>query len=461
MVHEIFDKIKGGARLKPKILVAGILDTKGEEIKYLAKQVAAAGGDPIILELSVGKEVGWADIGLSEILSVINKVPDELYKVDRHQASAYVTEAGIKYVDNLVKQDKVSGILACGGSMGASIATAIMQTIPIGIPKLMITTMTSGDVRPYVGTKDICMMYPIAEAGINRLTKRIFTNASAAIVGMASSPKIDTKDDKPMIGCMMFGVTTPCVLRASKSMESYGYDVMINHAIGSGGMSMEQLIDDGYIEGILDITTHEIADEMLGGVLSAGPDRLTAASRKGIPQVIAPGGLDLINFGPKNTIPENYMKQIQQKVLGRSLYEHNPNVTCVGVTPDEAYNIARSMAEKINKSTGPTTVCVPMRGWGACDTKKPNKELGWAGPDSGPTWLPDPDKPDWSLRSKRFIDGMKENLDFNKSNIELLIVDKHMNEPEFADLMSGILADMLNGKWEKGSRNNLSYVQSV
>jgi uncharacterized protein (UPF0261 family) len=447
--------------LKPKILVAGILDTKGEEIKYLAKQVAAAGGDPIILELSVGKEVGWADIGLSEILSVINKVPDELYKVDRHQASAYVTEAGIKYVNSLVKQDKVSGILACGGSMGASIATAIMQTIPIGIPKLMVTTMTSGDVRPYVGTKDICMMYPIAEAGINRLTKKIFTNAAAAIVGMANSPKIDTKNDKPMIGCMMFGVTTPCVLRASKFMETQGYDVMINHAIGSGGISMEQLIDDGYIEGILDITTHEIADEMLGGVLSAGPNRLTAASRKGIPQVIAPGGLDLINFGPKNTVPENYMKQIQQKVLGRSLYEHNPNVTCVGVTPDEAYNIARNMAEKINKSTGPTAVCVPMRGWGACDTRKPNKELGWAGPNSGPTWLPDPDKPDWSLRSKCFIDGMKENLDFNKSNIELLIVDKHMNEPEFADLMSDILADMLNGKWEKGSRNNLSYVQSV
>lgn len=442
-----------------KILVAGILDTKGEEIKYLARQVAAAGGVPTILELSVGQEVGWADISLSEILKGISKKPEDLYKLDRNQASALVTEAAIGFVNNLMDQREVDGIIACGGSMGASIGTAIMQSMPIGIPKLMVTTMTSGDVRPYVGTKDICMMYPIAEAGINTLTKRILTNAAGAIVGMASSPQVDTQNDKPMIGCMMFGVTTPCVLRASKFMEDLGYEVMVNHAIGSGGLSMEQLIDDGFIKGILDITTHEIADEMLGGVLSAGPDRLTAASRKGIPQVVAPGGLDLINFGPKNTIPERYMNQLD--LPGRSLYEHNPNVTCIGILPEEAYRIAEDMAKKLNKSTGPVVICVPMCGWGACDLKIPDKDLGWAGPDAGPTWISDPDKPEWSLRSKRFIDGMKDYLDLSKPNIELLIVDKHMNEPEFADLMSGILKDMLDSNWKKNSRNNLSYVQTV
>lgn len=445
--------------MEAKILVAGILDTKGEEIKYIAQQVAAAGGSPAILELSVGKEVGWADIGLSEILAEIDKKPEDIYKVDRFQASAWVTEAAIKYVGRLVDQGEVAGIIACGGSMGASIGTAIMQSMPIGIPKIMVTTMTSGDVRPYVGTKDICMMYPIAEAGINALTKRIFSNAAGAIAGMASSPQVDNKNDKPMIGCMMFGVTTPCVLRASKFMEEQGYEVMINHAIGSGGLSMEQLIDDGFIKGILDITTHEIADEMLGGVLSAGPDRLTAASRKGIPQVVAPGGLDLINFGPINTIPEHYMNQVH--LPGRSLYEHNPMVTCIGILPEEAYQIAENMAKKLNESTGPAVVCVPMRGWGACDLQTPDKELGWAGPDAGPTWVSDPDKPEWSLRSKRFIDGMRDYLNLNKPNIELLIVDKHMNEPEFADLVSGILNDMLDGKWKKNSRSNLSYVQSV
>jgi Uncharacterized conserved protein len=343
--------------------------------------------------------------------------------------------------------------------MGASIGTAIMQSMPIGIPKVMVTTMTSGDVRPYVGTKDICMMYPIAEAGINLLTKRILTNAAGAIAGMANSPQVDTADDKLMIGCMMFGVTTPCVLKASKALEDQGYEVMINHAIGSGGLSMEQLIDDGFIKGILDITTHEIADEMLGGVLSAGPDRLTAASRKGIPQVVAPGGLDLINFGPKNTIPENYMKQTH--LPGRSLYEHNPMVTCIGVLPEEAYQIGENMALKLNEAQGPTVVCVPMRGWGACDLGIPDKELGWAGPSAGPTWVADPEQPEWSLRSKRFVDAMKDHLNLNKTNIELLIVDKHMNEPEFADLMSGILLDMLDGNWKKNSRHELDYVQSV
>ena len=445
--------------MKAKILVAGILDTKGEEIKYIARQIAAAGGQPTILELSVGKEVGWADIGLSEILKGSGKVPEDLYKVDRHQASAWVTEAAIQYVGRLVSQGEVDGIIACGGSMGASIATAIMQSMPIGIPKLMATTMTSGDVRPYVGTKDICMMYPIAEAGINTLTKRILTNAAGAIVGMANSPAIDTSDDKPMIGCMMFGVTTPCVLRASKTMEDHGYEVMINHAIGSGGLSMEQLIDDGFIKGIMDITTHEIADEMLGGVLSAGPDRLTAAGRKGIPQVVAPGGLDLINFGPLDTIPKHYMEQTH--LPGRSLYEHNPAVNCIGVLPDEAYKIAENMALKLNQSQGPTVVCVPMRGWGACDLEAPNKDLGWAGPAAGPSWVADPDKPEWSLRSRRFMDGMKEFLDLGKPNIELLEVDKHMNEPEFADLMSGLLKDMLDGNWKKNSRSHLSYVRSV
>ncbi|HWQ76361.1 MAG TPA: Tm-1-like ATP-binding domain-containing protein [Syntrophomonas sp.] len=445
--------------MKAKILVAGILDTKGEEIKYIAQQVAAAGGLPTILELSVGKEVGWADIGLTEILKEIGKKSEELYKVDRHQASAWVTEAAIKYVGRLVEQGEVDGIIACGGSMGASIGTAIMQSMPIGMPKVMVTTMTSGDVRPYVGTSDICMMYPIAEAGINALTKKIFTNAAGAIVGMANSPEVDTANDKPMVGCMMFGVTTPCVLRASKSMEDYGYEVMINHAIGSGGLSMEQLIDGGYIKGILDITTHEIADEMLGGVLSAGPERLTAAGRAGIPQVIAPGGLDLINFGPKDTVPEHYMQQTH--LPGRSLYEHNPAVTCVGILPDEAYQIAVNMAIKLNKAQSPTVVCVPMRGWGACDLKVADKELGWAGPGAGPSWVSDPNKPEWSLRSKRFLDGLKEYLDLSKPNIELLVVDKHLNEPEFADLMSGLLKDMLDGKWQKNSRGNLPYVQTV
>ncbi|NMB89533.1 MAG: UPF0261 family protein [Chloroflexi bacterium] len=435
--------------MKKKILVAGILDTKGPEIQFLAQQVAAAGAEARILELSVGKQVGWADINLETILAEIDKKPEDLYQVDRHQASAWVTEAAIQHVNKLYARGEVDGIIAYGGSMGASIATAVMQSLPIGVPKFMLTTMASGDIRSYVGTKDIIMMYPIAEAGLNALTKQILTNAAYGVAGMASAPTPDKTNEKPLIGCMMFGVTTPAVLQAAKQMENHGYDVLINHAIGTGGKSMEELVSDGFITGLLDITTHEIADEMLGGVLSAGPDRLTAAARQGIPQVLAPGGLDLINFGPKNTVPEHYVQQTH--LPGRAMYEHNPNVTCIGILPEEAHDIAVHMAKKLNAATAPTVMCVPMRGWGACDTRLPDKELGWAGPTAGPTWVSDPEKPEWSLRSKYFVDGLRETLDLSRPNIEVLVTDMHMNEPAFANLMAGLLLDMLNGQWVKGN----------
>ena len=434
--------------MRPKVVIAGILDTKGEEIKFIAQAVREAGGEPTVMELSVGKETGWADIGLSELLVPIGKKPADLYAVDRHKAAGWVTEAAILRAGEMLREGKLDGIIGFGGSMGASISSAVMQSLPIGVPKMLVTTMASGEVRPYVGTKDICMMYPIAEAGLNSLTKQILTNAAYGIVGMASAPKLPAAESKPLIGCMMFGVTTPCVLRASQSMEKLGYDVIINHAIGTGGMSMEQMIDDGFIKGVLDITTHELIDELLGGVLSAGPDRLTAAARKGVPQVVAPGGLDLINFGAKDTVPTHYMEQTH--LPGRSLYEHNPTVTCVGVLPEEAREIARQIGEKLSVATGPVAVCVPMRGWGACDIREPNKELGWAGPSAGPSWIAYPERPEWSLRSRSFIAGLKETLDLSKPNIEVLVADMHMNEPEFADLMSGILQEMLDGRWKKG-----------
>ena len=402
--------------MKKKIICAGILDTKGEEIKYIAKQVEAAGGEPVIMEFSVGKETGWADIGLSQILSITGRTPEELFKEDRHQAAAWVTEAAIKYVAKLYLDGGIDGIISYGGSMGAAISSAVMQSLPLGVPKLLLTTMASGDVRPYIGTKDMCLMYPIAEAGLNSLTKQILTNAAYCITGMANAPKVSTKDDRPLIGCMMFGVTTPCVLRGSAFLEDKGYDVIINHAIGTGGISMEEMIEDGYVKGILDITTHEIADELYGGVLSAGPNRLTAASKKGIPQVVAPGGLDLLNFGTLESVPEHYIEDVR------------------------------------NGAKGPSVLCIPMKGWGACDIRTPDKALGWAGPAEGPSWISDPEKPEWSLRSCRYVQGIKEKIDLNKDEMEVLIADYHMNEPEFSDLMSGILYDMLQGTWKKGKK---------
>jgi uncharacterized protein (UPF0261 family) len=418
---------------KPNIVVAGILDTKGTEIRFLADRVCAAGGNPIILEMSVGKEVGWADISLSEVVAKVGRSTSEIFALERAKASEVIVEGAIRVLAELLKHGRLDGIIAMGGSMGTSMATQAMQKLPVGVPKLMLSTMASGDVRPYVGTKDIGMLYPIAESGLNVVTRKILNNAAGAIVGM---------------------VTTPCVLRASKYFEDRGkYDVMINHAVGTGGRSMEELILDGYIVGMLDITTHEITDLLLGGVLSAGPDRLTAAGRMGIPQVVSTGGLDMINFGPAATVPQKYTEELDTP--GRVVHVHNPTVTIVGTSLDEAFLTGKHIASKLNQATGPTALCVPLRGWGAYDTPGPNPDLGWAEESPAPCWVADPEKPEWSLRAERFIDALREVIDRDKPNLDVLLVDQHMNEPEFADLMAELLDEMLSGTWKKGSHHNI------
>lgn len=439
----------------PRILVAGILDTKGDEVRFLADRVRAAGGEPTIMELTVGgSEAGWADIGVAELTRRVGKAPADLAGLARSDASALVTEGGRQIALELLEEGRLDGMLVFGGSMGTSIGSAIMQALPIGLPKLLVSTMTSGDVRPYVGTKDVAMLYPIAEVGLNKVTRRVLNNAAASIVGMAQAPALETTAERPLIGCMMFGVTTPCVLRASKHFEDRGYDVMVNHAVGSGGRSMEELIADGYVVGMLDITTHEIGDELLGGVLSAGPDRLTAAGKAGIPQVVSVGGLDIINFGARDTVPKKFDDELDQP--GRAFYIHNPTVTAIGVTMDEIHTVGRAMGEKLNVATGPTVLVVPLRGWGAVDLREADKALGWAGPDPGPVWVSDPERPEWTMRASHFLRGLRETLDASKPNVDVLLVDRHMNEPEFADVMSELLEEMLAGSWRKGSHQEMA-----
>ena len=445
---------------KPQIIVAGILDTKGNEIRFLADRVRAAGGEPTIMELTVGgKPAGFADIPVGALATRAGHTLEELAALERAKAADIVMAGGRLVAADLLAQGRLDGILAFGGSMGSSIAAHIMQGLPIGVPKLLLSTMTSGDVRPYVGTKDIAMAYPIAEVGLNKVTRKVLNNAAAAIVGMASAPALEAAAEKPLIGCMMFGVTTPTVLRSSKYFEDRGYDVMINHAVGSGGRSMEELIADGYIVGMLDITTHEVADELFGGVLSAGPDRLTAAGRKGIPQVVSVGGLDLLNFGPRDTLPKKYEEELQ--VPGRAIYVHNPTVTCAGVSVGEAERLGHEIGTKLGAATGPTVLCIPLRGWGAVDIAGPDKSLGWAGPGAGPVWWPDPEHPQWSRRDAAFIAGFLRTADLTNPNLDVIAVDRHMNEPQFADLMAELLEEMLAGRWVKGSHGDRTDVVEV
>jgi len=444
---------------KVKILVAGILDTKGKEIRFIADRIKASGGEPIILELSVGKEAGWADIPVSEVVEKVGSSTKKIFSMERAKASEIIVDGAIQIAREMLNRGELDGMIAMGGSMGTSMATRVMQTLPIGVPKVMLSTMTSGDVRPYVGTKDICMVYPIAEVGLNAVTRIVLNNAAGAVVGMARAPVLEKTAEKPLVGCMMFGVTTPAVLRVSKYFEDKGYDIMINHAVGSGGQSMEELITDGYIIGMLDITTHEIVDFMLGGVLSAGPDRLTAAGKRGIPQVVAPGGLDVINFTTPDSVPAHYKDELD--IPGRVIKVHNPTVTVVGTSLDEAHDIAKHIAGKLNKAKGPTALCVPMKGWGAYDTAGKNPDLGWAEDSPAPTWISDPDRKEWSWRSQYFVKGLRESIDRSKKNLDVLIVDRHMNEAPFADLMAELLDEMLSGTWKKGSHHDLPEVSEL
>ena len=260
----------------------------------------------------------------------------------------------------LFEQGAIQGVVSLGGSAGTAIATAAMRALPCGFPKLMVSTVASGDIKPYVGTTDICMMPSVVDiAGLNHVSRRIIGNAAGAICGMVASEPAGALNQKPAIAATMFGVTTPCVTAARRLLEERGYEVLVFHATGAGGQAMEQLIEDGAFRAVLDMTTTELADELVGGVMSAGPHRLEAAGRKGIPQLVCPGAIDMVNFGPVETVPPQFRS--------RNLYVHNPSVTLMRTTPEECAEIGRITATKLNRASGPVTVLIPLQGVSAID----------------------------------------------------------------------------------------------
>jgi uncharacterized protein (UPF0261 family) len=229
-----------------------------------------------------------------------------------------------------------------------------MRALPVGVPKLMVSTVASGDTRPYVGAVDVTMMYSVVDiSGVNSVSARIMANAAGAIAGMVGA-RVPPLDEKPLVAATMFGVTTPCVTRARERLEELGYEVLVFHATGAGGQSMEALVRGGFLAGVLDATTTELADELVGGVLSAGPERLEAAGEAGVPQVVSLGALDMVNFGPRESVPERF--------AARNLYVHNPTVTLMRTTPEECVELGREIGRKLSAASGPTALYVPLRG---------------------------------------------------------------------------------------------------
>jgi uncharacterized protein (UPF0261 family) len=351
--------------MTPKtVALIGTFDTKGEEFSFLRARIENAGLRTLMIDVGVlGSATFEADISQAEVAAAANENLAAL-RIERDRGRSVTAMAvGAKAIlVRLFEQGAINGVVSLGGSAGTAIATAAMRALPCGFPKLMVSTLASGDIKPYVGTADICMMPSVLDiAGLNYVYRRIIGNAAAAICGMVESEPTSAAalNPKPAIAATMFGVTTPCVTAARHTLEERGYEVLVFHATGAGGQAMERLIEDGAFRAVLDMTTTELADEVVGGVMSAGPHRLEAAGRKGIPQLVCPGAIDMVNFGPVETVPP--------KFRSRNLYIHNPSVTLMRTTPEECAAIGRITATKLNRASGPVTVLIPLKGVSSID----------------------------------------------------------------------------------------------
>lgn len=340
----------------PVIAVLGTLDSKGAEHAFVAELIRKRGHETLLIDVGTGSDpTVRPDVTREEVAAAGGvDLPPVLARHDRGECVAAMAEAAPAMLAKLVADGRIAGVISLGGGGGTAIATAAMRALPVGFPKLMVSTLASGNTAHYVGTRDIVMMPSIVDvAGLNSISRLIFTRAAGAICGMVEVT-VDSGAAKPLIVASMFGNTTDLVTAAKELLEEAGYEVLVFHATGTGGRTMEALIESGMVAGVLDVTTTEWADELVGGVLSAGPGRLDAMSHAGVPAVVAPGCLDMANFGERKTVPTEFEQ--------RPIYEHNPQVTLVRTTPDECAELGHILAEKANANEAPTAILVPTKG---------------------------------------------------------------------------------------------------
>ena len=396
------------------ILLIGTLDTKGAEYAYVRDLIVGRGHRVLTMNAGVAGEPSFApDISAAQVAEAGGGSLAALRaKSDRGAALDVMTRGTANLTAQLYAERRFDGVLAMGGSGGTAVGATAMRALPVGVPKVMVSTLASGDVQPFVGIKDITMMYSVVDiAGLNRLSRRILANAVGAVCGMAEQI-IPPVADKSLIAATMFGVTTPCVNAVREQLERAGFEVLVFHATGSGGRSMESLIEAGFIAGVADVTTTEWCDELVGGVLSAGPTRLEAAARAGTPQVVSCGALDMVNFWALDTVPGRFKD--------RTFYKHSPNVTLMRTTPEECAKLGEIIAGKLNAATGPTALFLPLNGVSAIDR------------EGQPFHLPAADA--------ALFDALRRNL---QPPVELIELDQHINDPAFAAAMAEKLLAML------------------
>ncbi len=404
--------------MSKKVVVLGTLDTKGDEFKFLKDIIEAQGVKTIVVDAGIFEPTFKADVSNLEVCKAQGADLAKLREVnDRGTNVLTMMQGAAKIVNALYEKGEVGGIISLGGSGGSSIAAHVMQQLPVGVPKILVSTMGAGDVSPYVGVKDIMMMYSIVDvAGLNNILREILTNAALAIAGIVKNKTEIEKSTKPLIAATMFGVTTPCVTTAREYLEKQGYEVVVFHATGAGGKSMEGLIKSGYFTGVLDITTTEWCDELVGGVLNAGPHRLDAAALGGVPQVVSVGALDMVNFGPVETIPA--------KFEGRNFYVHNSTVTLMRTTTEENAKLGEIIAKKVSQSVGKVAFFIPLKGVSMIDAVG----MPFLGVEE----------------DKALFNAIRKNLDTKK--VELIELDLHINDDEYALAMAKKLVELINKK---------------
>lgn len=399
-----------------KVVVLGTFDTKGKEYDYLIKCIKKTGAQVISVNAGIfDNPYLRADISNEEVAKAGGSDIELLKQADRGSSVDVMMKGAAKVVVDLYRKGELGGIVSLGGTAGTTIGTYAMKALPVGIPKLQVSTVASGDTRPYVGAKDITMMYSVVDiSGLNSISRKIIANAAFAISGMVRNETEQSQDsDKPLIAATMFGVTTPCVTKAREYLESQGYEVLVFHATGTGGQSMEALIEGGFIKGVLDITTTEWCDELFGGVMGAGPNRLDAAGKKGIPQVVSTGALDMVNFGPIDTVPEKYKN--------RKLYKHNATVTLMRTTVEENEQLGAIIAKKLNLSKGACALFLPLKGVSLIDIEG---------------------KPFYGKKEDiALFNSIRKNIDTGV--VELIEIDTDINDEKFALEMAKKLESML------------------
>lgn len=347
-----------------QVALVGTFDSKGAEFGFVRDILLAQGVGVLSIHAGTFEPLFPPDISNREVASAAGKDLDALVKAnDRGGATQALADGLAVLLPRLYQEGKLDGVFSLGGSGGSAIAAAGMRALPVGVPKLIVSTLAgTANVGEYVGTSDIVLWPSIVDvAGLNTISAKIFTNAALAMAGAVKLEANVSLEEKPLVAATMFGVTTACVTAAKERLEQEGYEVLVFHATGTGGKTMESLIAAGYFAGVLDLTTTEWCDELVGGVFPGGQERLDAAAKAGVPQVVSTGALDMVNFGGYDTVP--------QKFAGRNLYRHNPSITLMRTTTEENRALGKIIAEKLSETTGPTSLLLPLKGVSGIDAQ--------------------------------------------------------------------------------------------